>query len=373
MDRSLTFQSALRRRCACCPLPLEGTSARRRTLLFGAAAALAGCASRPPAPAPGEIAIDTSRSAGRIDVHHHVSPPQWVAALRAQGALDPLIASWTPERTLADMDRAGIAQAVLSITTPGLYLPGLGTEGVRRVARESNDYMARLAADSRGRFGFFAALPMLDAEGSLREIAYALDVLKADGIGLITSYGDKWLGDPLFFPVMEELNRRRAVVYTHPTAANCCSNLQPEVPPVMIEFGTDTTRAIASILFNGNVQRFGEVRWIFSHAGGTMPFLIERFVRHPILAPKVAPMFPDGVAPILKRFWYDTAQTANAPAMSALTKVVPVQQIVFGTDFPYRTGLDHVKGLRACGVFSEADLRLIERETSRSLLPRLRA
>ena len=99
----------------------------------------------------------------------------------------------------------------------------------------------------------------------------------------MTSYGDKWLGDPLFLPVMEELNRRKALVYTHPTAANCCVNLVPTQQPVMIEFGTDTTRTIADIVFSGNARRFPDIRWIFSHAGGTMPFLIERFVRNPLL------------------------------------------------------------------------------------------
>ena len=372
MDGSKPFQSAFRCRCGT-HRENAGANRGRRALLLGAAGALAGCAAPPARRPSADSALDLGPTAGRIDVHHHLSPPGWVAALRAQGQVDPLVASWTPQRSLADMDRAGVVHAVLSITTPGLYLPGLDREAVRRVTREGNEYAARLAADNRGRFGFFAALPLRDIDGSLREIAHALDVLKADGIGLITSYGDKWLGDPMFFPIMEELNRRKALVYTHPTAANCCSNLQPEVPPVMVEFGTDTTRAIASILFNGNVQRFGDVRWIFSHAGGTMPFLIERFVRHPLLAPKVAPLFPEGVGAVLKRFWYDTAQTANAPAMAALTRVVPVRQIVFGTDFPYRTALDHVKGLRDCGVFSDADLRMIERETPRMLLPRLGA
>jgi predicted TIM-barrel fold metal-dependent hydrolase len=215
---------------------------------------------------------------------------------------------------------------------------------------------------------------MLDTEGALQEIAYAIDTLGADGIGLLTSYGDAWLGDPRFFPIMEELNRRRLVVYTHPTVANCCGgNLQRNVPPVMIEFGTDTTRTIASILFDGNVQRFRDIRWIFSHAGGTMPFLVERFVRHPLLVPAVAPRFPDGVAAELRRFWYDTAQTANPAALSALTKVVPVEQIVFGTDFPYRTSLDHVRGLRGSGMFTPEQLQLIERDTALHLLPRLRA
>ena len=173
---------------------------------------------------------------------------------------------------------------------------------------------------------------------------YALDTLKADGIALMTSYGDKWLGDPLFLPVMEELNRRKALVYTHPTAANCCVNLVPTQQPVMIEFGTDTTRTIADIVFSGNARRFPDIRWIFSHAGGTMPFLIERFVRNPLLDPKAKGAVPDGTLAELKRFYYDTAQTANKAAMSALAAIIPPSQIVFGTDFPYRTGIDHVKG-----------------------------
>jgi predicted TIM-barrel fold metal-dependent hydrolase len=358
---------------------------RRRWLLGAAgAAALGACAvpappaatptpAAPPAAAPpARTPVDTSRAAGRIDVHHHLSPPGWVEALKARGAVDPLIVAWTPERSLADMDRAGIATALLSITTPGIFMDRLSVDEGRRVARTCNEYAAGLVSAHPGRFGFFAALPMLDAEGSLREAAYALDVLKADGIGLITSYGDKWLGDPAFFPVLEELDRRRALVYTHPTAASCCAHLQREAPPPMIEFGTDTTRTIASLLFGGAAQRYPNVRWIFSHAGGSMPFLIERFVRQPLLAPQVAPMFPQGVRPVLQRFWYDTAQTANAAAMSALTKVVPVSQIVFGSDFPYRTALDHVNGLRDCGVFDADEVRRIERDTPLSLLPRWR-
>ncbi len=305
----------------------------------------------------------------RVDVHHHLSPPSYVTASNESGFGDALMKNWTIEKTLADMDKAGIATAVLSVTTPGINF----TKGdpARRLCRESNEYAAKLVTDYPGRFGNFAMLPLTDAEGSLREIAYALDTLKADGIAVMTSYGDKWLGDRLFLPIMEELNRRKALVYTHPTAANCCVNLVPTQQSVMIEFGTDTTRAIADIVFSGNARRFPDIVWIFSHAGGTMPFLIERFVRNPLLDPKAKPAVPDGTLAELKRFYYDTAQTANKSAMSALSAIIPPSQIVFGTDFPYRTGIDHVKGLREAGVFTDEQLASIERGNALKLIPRL--
>ncbi|MGH6753511.1 MAG: amidohydrolase family protein, partial [Bradyrhizobium sp.] len=289
----------------------------------------------------GRAAAQTSEAKPfRIDVHHHLSPPTYVTASNESGFGDPLMKNWTIEKTLADMDKAGIATAMLSVTTPAVnFTKG---DAARRLCRESNEYAAKLVAEYPGRFGNFAMLPLTDAEGSLREVAHALDTLKADGIALMTSYGDKWLGDPLFLPVMEELNRRKALVYTHPTAANCCTNLVSTQQPVMIEFGTDTTRTIADIVFSGNARRFPDIRWIFSHAGGTMPFLIERFVRNPLLDPKAKANVPDGTLAELKRFYYDTAQTSNKSAMSALAAIIPPSQIVFGTDFPYRTGIDHV-------------------------------
>jgi predicted TIM-barrel fold metal-dependent hydrolase len=139
----------------------------------------------------------------------------------------------------------------------------------------------------------------------------------------------------------------------------------------MIEWGTDTTRTIADIIFSGNAQKFRDIRWIFSHAGGTMPFLVERLIRHPALEPKAKATVPDGTLAELTRFYYDTAQTANKAAMSALTAVIPTSQIVFGTDYPYRTSIEHVKGLRSAGIFTDAQLMDIERGNALKLLPRL--
>lgn len=354
------------RGCFCCdPSPLPRATPSRRGFMLGAGAlALTAAMGRDDA-----AAQPADAKPFRIDVHHHLSPPTYVAASNDAGFGDPLMKNWTIEKSLDDMDKAGIATSMLSVTTPAVnFTKG---DAARRLCREANEYAARLVADYPGRFGNFAMLPLTDVESSLRELSYALDTLKADGIALMTSYGDKWLGDPLFLPVMEELNRRKTLVYTHPTAANCCENLVPTQPPVLIEFGTDTTRTIADIVFSGNARRFPDIRWIFSHAGGTMPFLIERFVRHPLLAPKAKETVPDGTVAELRRFFYDTAQTSNRGAMSALAAIVPPSQIVFGTDFPYRTGSDHVTGLRGAGVFTDEQIAAIERGNALKLIPRL--
>ena len=179
------------------------------------------------------------------------------------------------------MDQGGVATAVLSLPHPvGIWPEDL--EQGRRMAREWNEYMAQMARDHPGRFGVFAALPILDIDGSLAEAEYALDTLGADGIGLMTNIGDQWLGDPHYWPLFEELNRRKAVVYTHPQAPTCCSNIIPEINDSVVEYASDTSRAIAKLLFTGAAAKFPEIRFIFSHGGGTMPFIAERFFRAPI-------------------------------------------------------------------------------------------
>jgi len=347
--------------CACRP------DGQRRGLLtgllgLGAAAVLPGCAS---APAPAAAALPP-----RIDTHHHFFSPTYVAELDKVGQAPPLVKNWTLNKTLDDMAKAGVATAMLSLTTPQTSFTD--PANARRLARESNEYAAMLAQDHKGQFGSFAMLPMNDTEGALRELEYALDTLKADGIGLLTSYGDKWLGHPQFAPVMDELNRRKAILYTHPTAANCCRNVLSDVPPTVIEFGTDTTRTITDIVFSGTAARCPDVKFIFSHAGGTLPFLTERLLKMPVLDPKLAARVPRGVLFELQRFFYDTAWSAHPGALASLMKLVKVSQVLFGSDYPYRTGEDHVKGLIAYG-YSDADLRAIGRDNAVRLMPRWQA
>jgi len=305
----------------------------------------------------------------RIDVHHHISPPSYMAAVAAARVGAPPTLSWTLQKSLDDMDRAGVATAITSLTTPATsFLRG---ESRTRVTRDSNEFAARLVADHPGRFGSFAALPLPDVEGSLREIEYALDTLHATGIGVLTSYDNRWLGDPAFAPVLDELNRRHAVVFVHPTTPACCENLLPDIPGSVIEYATDTTRTLASLLFSGTAARCQHARFIFCHAGGTMPFLIERFTRLPEMQKSLAARVPKGVLHELRRFHYDVAQASHAMALRPLLELIPVSQVLFGTDFPFRTSLEHVEALFRHGLGAD-DLRAVEHENARRLL-RLKA
>jgi predicted TIM-barrel fold metal-dependent hydrolase len=309
--------------------------------------------------------MTTETERRRIDVHNHIAPPDYIAEM-GPGFAGPL-KTWSLAKAIEDMDEGNVATSIVSITQIAMRVSE--PERWRKIARLCNDYAARMVSDHKGRFGMFVALPLPDIDGSLKEIAYGLDELEADGVGLYTSYYDKWLGDPAFAPVFAELNRRKAVCYVHPAVPDCCRNILPGVQDAAIEYGTDTTRAIARMVFSGASQRYSDMKLIWSHAGGTMPFLIERFLR---LAqePQYAPLLPKGFLPEAQRFYYDTAQASNRFALAAARQVIPATHFVFGTDFPYRTAAEHVAGLAQCGIFDRAELRAIDRDNLAALLGR---
>jgi 6-methylsalicylate decarboxylase len=301
----------------------------------------------------------------RIDVHHHHAAPGFVAEITAQNTGQHALIEWTASRSIEEMDRAGVITAYTSVPPPGVW--NGDNAAARSLARECNEFAAKLVSDYPSRFGIFAALPLPDIDGSLREIEYAFDILKADGVGLMTSIDRKWLGDASFAPVMDELNRRKAVVYTHPTAPICCKGLIAEVPDHLIEFATDTTRTMASLLLTGTAVRCADIKFIFSHAGGTMPYLTERMTWWHKVRADLKAVLPNGPLHELKKFYYDTAFSANPYALSCLTELVSTAQILFGSDFPFRTCSENLEGLNAYG-FSAEDLRAIECDNVRRLL-----
>jgi|HubBroStandDraft_6_1064221.scaffolds.fasta_scaffold62851_3 predicted TIM-barrel fold metal-dependent hydrolase len=345
------------------------TPVSRRHLLTGAAAL--GAASLLPGSVRGQGAAKV------IDTHHHFYPPDyqkawldWEDARKIPHFATQL--GWTREKALEELDKNGVATGVLSIaSTPGTWF-GLDAAGAGKMVLTCNDYGAEMVRDYKGRFGLFATLSMLDVDATLKEIEYVLDTLKADGVGLQTNYGDKWLGHEFYKPVFEELNRRKAVVYVHPLVAACCGQLSVGAFPAVIEVPHDTTRTVTSLLLSGTLARQRDIKWLFSHAGGTIPMMagrIEAFYAQRASLP--GGFAPDGIGAEFRRLHYDTANATSAPAMAALMKLVPTTQITFGSDYPYFP-VSQIETLRKMGL-SPGDLQAIESGNASRLVPRLSA
>jgi predicted TIM-barrel fold metal-dependent hydrolase len=287
----------------------------------------------------GESAL-AQGNAGLIDTHHHFYPPAYQKAWfdwedKRNIPHFSQQEKWTREGAVADMDKAGVKKAILSMaSTPGVWFD-LPLAEVNQMVRTVNDYGAQMVKDYPGRFGLFAALTMIDVESTLKEIAYVFDVLKADGVGIQTNYGDKWPGHPDFAPIFQELNRRKALVYFHPLAANCCARLNTGTYPAVIEVPHDTTRAVVNLLLSGSFVKFRDVRWLFSHGGGTIPMLAGRINFFHRNAKNIADIAPQGIEAELKRLYYDTANATHPSSMASLLKLVPSSQVVYGSDYPY--------------------------------------
>jgi 6-methylsalicylate decarboxylase len=345
-----------------------GTRSCRRHFLTGMAA-IGGAAMLPnTASAQGAPAL--------IDTHHHFYPPEYQKLwFEWEGKRKlphfPAQVAWSRAKAIEEMDSNGIRTAMQSLaSTPGLWFD-LPPAEAARMARACNEYAAETMRDHPGRFGLFATLSMLDVDGTLKEMEYALDTLKADGVGLQSNYGDKWLGHAMFQPIFDELNARKAVVYVHPLVAACCSTLSVGTFPAVIEVPHDTTRTVTSLLLSGGFARWRDIKWLFSHAGGTVPMMAGRINAFYGARPNLKEFAPEGIEGELRRLHYDTANATFAPNMAALLKLVPVSQITYGTDYPY-FGLGQMADLKNAGL-SEADLTLIGSGNALRLLPRLKA
>jgi 6-methylsalicylate decarboxylase len=306
----------------------------------------------------------------RIDVHHHFANAELIKLMAEKKTAG--WNTWTPyspAKAVEDMDKGGVQASMLSITTPGIWF-GAADE-TKRLARELNEYGAKICSDYPGRFGLFAVLPLPNATNALKEIEYAFDTLKADGVGLLSSYSDKWHGDAAFAEVFRELNRRKAIVYTHAQVADCCQSLVTGINDTTIEYNTDTARSIISLIDSGRAAETPDIKYIWSHAGGTILALPGRFLgRQATREALSGTPEPNSHLGQLRRFYYDTAGSTNPIQMTALKQLIGMSKILFGTDFPFGRSANIAAGLVESGVFNADELKLIDRGNTLKILPK---
>jgi predicted TIM-barrel fold metal-dependent hydrolase len=311
----------------------------------------------------------------RIDVHQHILPPEYLSALAKLGITpgggSPLRTwdAWDVQSTLELMDRQGIATAITSIPEPGIYFGD--PKFARDLARRCNDYSARLIHEYPHRFGAFAILPLPDLDAALRELEYALDTLELDGIVLLSSIEGRYPGDPAFDELFTELNRRKAVVFLHPTGPAINSGLKLDLPPFLVEFVFDTTRAVVNLVYSGTMERCPGIRFILAHAGGTVPYLAFRISLGQVM---MLPGAPQGVLTYLKRLYYDTALSANPHVLRSLQELVDASHILFGSDYPFAPEIvtaSNAQRIENYEGFDEQARRAVERESALALFPRL--
>ena len=272
-----------------------------------------------------------------IDVHAHFLPDQYREALATAGIDQPdgfpRVPMWNAHEHVEVMDRLGIEACVLSVSSPGVQFgEGMSASDAVSLARHVNDVAAATITQHPGRFGAFASLPMADEGESLAEIERVFDGLGLDGVNLLTNVAGVYLGDASLEPIMAELNRRRAVVFIHPTSPACWECTSLGYPRPMIEFPFDTTRAVTNLLLSGTLARHPDIRWIVPHAGGTLPFLAPRIAGISVL---LGADDPAAVVAQLRRLHYDLAGSASAPVVAALLNFVDRSQVLYGSDWPF--------------------------------------
>lgn len=264
----------------------------------------------------------------RIDTHHHIVPPfyrDWLQS-RNISAGGKEIPEWTVESAMDLMGRSGVATAITSVSTPGTE-PADGPEA-RTMARRLNEFSADVARENPGSFGFFATLPLPDVSGALAETEYSFDALNADGVVLLANCRGIYLGDSQFEPLLEELDRREAVAFVHPSTLP--ADPVPGIPAYTADFLLDTTRAAVNLAKSGCLDRYPSIKFILSHGGGFLPYAAQRMAT--MASPKAD--LDDGMR-LLRQFYFDTALTSSDNAFPSLLAFAQPGHVTFGSDWPY--------------------------------------
>jgi len=318
----------------------------------------------------------TKSQNGRIDIHHHILPEEYVAKLKKIGittAIGREFPDWSPKKSLDFMKKNGISKAITSISTPGVNHQDRAF--AKDLARFCNEYSAKLKNDYPDKFDAFAVLPLYETEDGLGEMEYALDTLHLAGIALLTNVNGIYLGDPKYDDLFAELDRREVVVHIHPHDPPFGTIPNLKFPNAIIEAPFDTTRAITNMIYTGAMDRYKKIKFILSHAGGALPFLAWRIALLEYGQKKISLKFqaiydfmmtkrgPSAGLNALSRLYYDTAVAANPMALRSVQELVDSSHILFGTDYVWgQSWLTpiFIKALKEYDGFNEQDLAAVE-------------
>jgi predicted TIM-barrel fold metal-dependent hydrolase len=293
-----------------------------------------------------------------IDIHAHHYPDAYLAAcrqadsgfdsyVRDDGRLvvlqDGAVALAVPQplptvaQRLAAMDAVGITAQVVSVSAPSVFR--LPTQVRVPLTRDLNDEMADWAAGTGGRLAVFASVPLPDVEAARAEALRALDLDGVAGIMLCTTVDRRTLDDPVFAPFLQEMSDREAVIFVHPTTGCCTDGVREYALALGLDFLAETTNAIGRMVYSGLFGRYPGIKWIFSHLGGTTPFLIHRFDNYYRQFPECREHISQLPSEILRAgsVFFDTVST-HAPAMQCAFETFPAGQFLFGTDYPHVPG-----------------------------------
>jgi predicted TIM-barrel fold metal-dependent hydrolase len=311
---------------------------------------------------------------GKIDVHHHVLPEFYKDVQRSVGITGSAYTAfpdWSEDKSLQLMDEVGISSTIFSFTSPGIYFGDVSQ--TRALAVRFNDWLAELTARNPKRFGAFGFLPLPDVDASIKEIGRIQDELKLDGVCLLTSVDNRYIGDPMFWPVYEELNRRKIVTFIHPCYPPGVEAKGWDIPRMLIDYPFETTKVATNLIFNGVMEKLPDIPFILSHAGGTLPMLAHRISLFDKKTKQQA-NYPKGALHYIKQFWYDTALSGDKPPLDALFAFADPGRVLFGTDYPYISAdlaVSETKGYENYAGLSGAARANVDRNNALKLFPRL--
>lgn len=312
-----------------------------------------------------------------IDVHSHATLA--IDGMEAGTNLPyDVVPPWSVERALDIQGQAGIGSCILSMPDAGSHF-----DDATNVARSRlvNEFLVGVRNEHPAQFGAMAVLPVTTIDGCLEELSYALDTLKMDAVSLPTSVNNVYLGDSIFDPLFEELNRREATVFTHPVQAKASQAVSLGINQSMLEFVFDTTRMITNMIFSDAVRRFPKMKFIASHGGGTFPYLVSRLMTlEPLTGAGAGVGRQKLTAQEIKDgagwFYYDLTAATSRAHLTALVEIVPASQLLSGFDIPFMpasTIAPAVDAVRDWDGFSEHDIEQVVHVNAAELFPQVAA